>query len=58
MSSHMYRGIPGEQRLDTVRPGSRHSTRGHRYSIHTVAYAVHYGYIDLPRSACTLTLNS
>ena len=32
MSSHMYRGIPGEQRLDTVRPGFRHSTKGHRFS--------------------------
>ena len=48
MSSHMYRGIRGEQRFDTVRPGSQHSTKGHRYSIQTVGYAVHYRYIDLP----------
>ena len=48
MSSHMYRGIPVEPWLDTVGPGSRHSTRGHRFSIHTVGYAVHYRYNDLP----------
>ena len=58
MSSHMYRGIPVEPWLDTVGPGSRHSTKGHRFSIQTVGNAVHCRYIDLPQSVCIRTLDS
>ena len=50
VSLHMCQGISGEQRCRMVRPGSRHSARGHRHSIHTVGYAVDYRYIDLPWS--------